>query len=133
VTGVIRRFRSQKARRLLVVGLLGVFVLNLEAGWMNQQPFWWASMLLMLAGSVILNKLGMDGSGAMDERQLRARMETLSICYYILVGAVVLGMTLARLSDHADWNLFGNGFMFLVILLPPAILAWKEPDLPDEE
>lgn len=113
-----------------------------------------AMLLLSGAGIVagfaglshITRDYAMDHSGQnADERQLAVRDAAYRSAYLWFAGMVMVGIGYANLAtskrlgpylwlpeSDGDWRVIGGLVMFLGGSLPHAIVAWREPDLPDD-
>jgi len=87
------------------------------------------------------SRLAQAPDGDLDERQIQIRDRAYLESYRIYVGVTLIGLVLAAIVpdivdrplvltyDVVQW--FVMGAILLSLVLPSAIVAWREPDLAD--
>lgn len=120
------RLHTRRARRFLVCLMSALFVLAF------QTPVAAAFLLMLYIAMPWYGLPPMSDRSPVDERQWRVRAEAFTIAYRIL--ALAAGITLLVHSASpipSDKLVFG--WLALIVCLPPAVLAWREPDDPEDE
>ncbi len=120
------RLRSQRTRRILVALMVILLVLAVRT------PI--AGIVCMLL-YFPLSRSGippMDDKSPVDERQWRVRAEATTIAYRILAVATLV-LVLIQPVRPEQWDTALFAVTVLIVCLPLAVLAWREPDPPQDE
>lgn len=151
---VARPMKRSRRRTLVLATYLGfaAFMAVMYRGYTNE-PRWpaplavSAAILFVATAAAFLRLLTAPGYAAdsvdrrLDERQRLVRDRAYRVAYYgltLLFGALSLGVLYAASSED-NWSsvqvaaLFVPWLTFLPGSLPSAVVAWTEPDLPDDD
>lgn len=144
---------SRAARRGLVIACYGGYATMCLAWSVLPHPWRWLAVVpLGLAAVMAMGMLLMpallgtsDGAdGELDERQLARRNAGYLNAYRLLAGTVTLAAIYAYIAADAErlrlWlprtdnelNATFWGFWLLALTLPAAVIAWTEPEEPQD-
>lgn len=120
------RWRTRRTRRILVCLMAVLAALAFVAPVAGL-----ACMILYFP----LSRSGippMDDKTHIDERQWRIRAEATTVAYRIL-SLVVMVLVFVGSARPMDWNASLIAILVLIMCLPAAVVAWREPDLRMDE
>jgi hypothetical protein len=147
---------GQRERRIAVLGTVAGILATLLTSWLIGRldlSLWWlvvpftTAALAHVAGyRICFNdadawKVANGSESSLDERQIRVRNLAYTEAYRIVAGAFALGVIYSGTAYQqgywlpTGWGQIDSiiwGVLLSVILLPPAFIAWTEPDFPDE-
>jgi len=88
-------------------------------------------------------QLAQQSDDALDERQLATRDRAYLESYRVLSGVLIFGLLVVGIASDvldrpitltfATTNWFMMGAILISVILPSAIVAWQEPDLPSDD